>query len=298
MFTNIIWISHPYSQYPKLLCPSQTYSEPRRSLLLRTLYLQQNFILKDFHLPTLPWPSSLFSKFPICVPDAFLLPKYLLQCQQLLQPLLLPSAIWLSRGKCVKEYLRQVVMYSLFISPNLVQTEHCDLVLSFVKPPLLLHSLLVYFAVKAQVRDLRYISGNLHSNYIIRHMLMKWTDYQPGICRWGVRIVWKELGIMKCVLSGLASCMFTIRCISIMFSCSLFTCYHWMSLEPAYVSQSECDSLHLSWTLLYILDCRCLHWQAGSWLGNSWQHSVIYWPSRNSQLPQDLRIHYQMELTI
>ena len=40
----------------------------------------------------------------------------------------------------------------------------------------------------------------------------------------------KELGIRKCVSSGLASQMFTIRCISIIFCCSLFMCYHWISL--------------------------------------------------------------------
>ena len=33
--------------------------------------------------------------------------------------------------------------------------------------------------VKAQVRDLRYNSGNLYPNCIIRHMLTKWTDHPP-----------------------------------------------------------------------------------------------------------------------
>ena len=63
------------------------------------------------------------------------------------------------------------------------------------------------------------ISGNLYPNCIIRHMLTKWTDHSAGICRWGVRTALKGLGIRKCVSSGLASYMFTIRCISIIFCC-------------------------------------------------------------------------------
>ena len=94
-----------------------------------------------------------------------------------------------------------------------------DLGVGFVEP-----------AVKAQVRDLRYNSGNLYPNCIIRHMLMKLTDHPPGICGWGVRMALKGLDIRKCVFSGLASCMFTIRYISIVFCCSLFMCYHWVSL--------------------------------------------------------------------
>ena len=86
-------------------------------------------------------------------------------------------------------------------------------------------------AVKAQVRDLCYNSGNLYPNCIIRHMLTKWTDHPPSICRWGVRMVLKGLGIRKCVFSELASCMFNIRCISITFCCSLFMCYHQISLR-------------------------------------------------------------------
>ena len=85
-------------------------------------------------------------------------------------------------------------------------------------------------SVKAQVRDLRYNSGNLYPNCIIRHMLRKWTDHPSGICGWGGRMTLKGLGIRKCVSSGLASCMFTIRCISIIFCCSLFMCYYWTRL--------------------------------------------------------------------
>ena len=91
-------------------------------------------------------------------------------------------------------------------------------------------------AVKAQVRDLRYNSGNISSNRIIRHMLTKWIDHPPGICGWGVRMALKGLDIRKCVSSGLASCMFNIRCISITFCCSLFICYHWIILGSAHVS--------------------------------------------------------------
>ena len=35
-------------------------------------------------------------------------------------------------------------------------------------------------------------------------------------------MVLKGLGMRKCVFLGLASCMFTIECISIIFCCSLF----------------------------------------------------------------------------
>ena len=35
--------------------------------------------------------------------------------------------------------------------------------------------------IKAHVRELYYISGNLYPNSIVRHMLMKWTDYLLGI---------------------------------------------------------------------------------------------------------------------
>ena len=81
-------------------------------------------------------------------------------------------------------------------------------------------------SIKAQVRDLHYNSSNLYPNCIRRHMLTKWTDHPPGICGWGVRIALKGLGIRKCVSLGLASCMFTIQCISIIFCCSLFMSYH------------------------------------------------------------------------
>ena len=59
----------------------------------------------------------------------------------------------------------------------------------------------VYYSVKAQVRDLRYNSSNLCSNYIIRHMLTKWTYNPTGICGWGIRMALKGLGIRKCVSS-------------------------------------------------------------------------------------------------
>ena len=84
--------------------------------------------------------------------------------------------------------------------------------------------------VNAQVRDLRYYRGNLYPNCIIRHVLTKWTDHPPGICGWGVRIALKGLGIRKCESSGSASYMFTMRCISIIFCCSSFTCHYWISL--------------------------------------------------------------------
>ena len=84
--------------------------------------------------------------------------------------------------------------------------------------------------VKAQVRYLCYNSSNLYPNCIIRHMLTKWTDHQPGICRQDVRTALKGLGIRNCVSLGLASCMFTIRCISIIFYCLLFMCYYCISL--------------------------------------------------------------------
>ena len=85
--------------------------------------------------------------------------------------------------------------------------------------------------VKAQVRDLCYISGNLYSNCIIRHMRMKWTDHPPGICGWDVGMALKGLDIRKCMSSGLASCMFTIQYISIIFCCLLFMSYYWIKLE-------------------------------------------------------------------
>ena len=51
--------------------------------------------------------------------------------------------------------------------------------------------------VKVQVRDLDYISGNLHPNCIMRHILIKWTDHALGIYKWGLRMVLKGLGIRK-----------------------------------------------------------------------------------------------------
>ena len=100
--------------------------------------------------------------------------------------------------------------------------------------------------VKAQLRDLCYNSGNLYPNRIIGHMLTKWIDQPPGICGCGVRMALKGLAIRKSVSSGLASCMFNIRYISIIFGSSLFMCYHWISLGSAHVSQPECNALHLS----------------------------------------------------
>ena len=51
----------------------------------------------------------------------------------------------------------------------------------------------LFVIVKAQVRDLDYNSSNLYSNYIIRHVLTKWTEYSLGICGWGIRMVLKGL---------------------------------------------------------------------------------------------------------
>ena len=86
---------------------------------------------------------------------------------------------------------------------------------------------------KAHVRDLHNNSRNLYSNYIRTHMLTKWADHVPGICGWGVRIGLKELGIRKCVSSGLGSCMFTIPCISINFYCSAFMGCNWIAWGSA-----------------------------------------------------------------
>ena len=47
------------------------------------------------------------------------------------------------------------------------------------------------------------------------------------------------LEITKYVSLQLATCMFTIRCISTIFCCLLFMCYHWIAKESAYVSQLE-----------------------------------------------------------
>ena len=84
---------------------------------------------------------------------------------------------------------------------------------------------------EAEVKDLRCNSSNLYANCIMRHVLTKWTDYPPGICGWGLRMAVKGLGIRKFVSSGVTTCMFTIRCISIIFSFSVFICYHWISLR-------------------------------------------------------------------
>ena len=119
-------------------------------------------------------------------------------------------------------------------------------------------------AVKPQVRDLRYNSGNLYPNCIIRHMLMKWTDHPPGLCEWGIRMALKGLGIRKCVYLGLGSCMFTIRYISIIFCYSIYMCYHWISWGSAHVSQPECYALHLNWMIICMSDCRCLDWKVAS----------------------------------
>ena len=58
--------------------------------------------------------------------------------------------------------------------------------------------------VKAQVRDLRYDSGNFYPNQIIRHMLTKWTDHPLGMGEWGVRMALKGFGISKFVYLALA----------------------------------------------------------------------------------------------
>ena len=100
--------------------------------------------------------------------------------------------------------------------------------------------------VKAQVRDLRYNSGNLYSNCIIRHMLTKWTDNPVGICEWSIRMACKGLGTSKYVSLGLVTCMFTVYCISIIFYCLLFVSYYWIALESAPVSQPKYALLHFS----------------------------------------------------
>ena len=80
--------------------------------------------------------------------------------------------------------------------------------------------------VMSQIKDLHYNSADLYHNCIIRHILTKWTYEAVGICRWHIIIILKRLGIRKYVSSGLASCIFTILFISIIFRCSLLICYH------------------------------------------------------------------------
>ena len=72
------------------------------------------------------------------------------------------------------------------------------------------------------------------------------------------------LGIRKCMSSGLASCMFTIRCVSILFCCSSRMYYHWIAWGSAPVSQPEYDMLHISRTFICMLDCWCLDWEVAS----------------------------------
>ena len=157
---------------------------------------------------------------------------------------------------------------------------------------------LIAYCIKAQVRDLHCIGGNLDPNCIIRHMLTKWTDYQPGICGWGIRMALKVLGMRKYVSSGLASCMFTIQCISIIFCCLLFMYYYWIAWGSAAASQAKCNMLHLSWTLICVSDCRCLYCEVASQLGSCWWYSLICWSYQNRQLLQDLITCYQMGLSI
>ena len=146
--------------------------------------------------------------------------------------------------------------------------------------------------VKGEVSDLCNNSGNLDPNWITRHVRRKWTSHPPGIRGWSVSMALKALGIRKCVSSGLASYMFAILCISIIFCCSLFTCYQWVVWGSAPVLQPENIALHLSWTSICMSDCRYLHWEATFWLGNYWRDSLTYWSYRNWQLPRDLITRY------
>ena len=114
-------------------------------------------------------------------------------------------------------------------------------------------------SVKAQERDLYYNKVNLYLNCIMRYILMKWTAHPPGICRWGVRMALKELGIRNWVSSGLPLYMLTIRCISIIFCCSLFTCYYRIACGSAPVSQPQCVVLHLSLNIMRCISAELLY---------------------------------------
>ena len=118
--------------------------------------------------------------------------------------------------------------------------------------------------VKAQIRDLCYISSNLYPNCIIRHMLKKWTDYPAGICGWHIRMMLNGLEIRKCVSSGLALCMFTIRCISIILGCLLFMSYYWRKLGDLLIYLGLSMMHYISAELLYI--CQTVGVCIGKWL--------------------------------
>ena len=68
--------------------------------------------------------------------------------------------------------LSQVEMSQAMSGNNLQLFVYVHKTKSFHSPP-----------VKVQVRDLCYNSGNLDPNYIMRHMLTKWTDHPTGIYR-------------------------------------------------------------------------------------------------------------------
>ena len=67
--------------------------------------------------------------------------------------------------------------------------------------------------------------------------------------------------------------------------------------ESAHVSQPVCYALHLSWTLIYMLDCKCLDWEVASQLVNYCRHNLIYWLYQNRQFLQDLITRHQMGLS-
>ena len=88
-------------------------------------------------------------------------------------------------------------------------------------------------------------------NYITRHTSRKQTNQPAGICRWAVKMVLTGLGIRKYRSLELALYMFTIPCISIIFSSCLFICYACIACGSAHVFQLEFDVLHLSCTLIF-----------------------------------------------
>ena len=101
------------------------------------------------------------------------------------------------------------------IRTKVYETERTPWVLRFHLKSVLYICNTIGTHIKVQVRDLHYMSSNLYHNCIISYMVTKWTDHAPGICGWSISMASKGLGIRKCISLGLASCLFTMRCNSI-----------------------------------------------------------------------------------
>src|SRR5205807_6278302 len=110
----------------------------------------------------------------------------------------------------------------------------------------------------------------LHSYCIVRHMLTKWTDHPPGIADEASTVVGiKRMRHREVCVLRVVPCMFTYRCVSIIFSWMSFMYRYLICSSSGHVGQPECAALQYRLPQSCMSDCGHPNREATSRLGYS-----------------------------